>query len=51
MKEIGKNDQKLLIQLLWENNWHLLSDDANKISHVFTPRTKNQEMKKIHTPV
>ena len=45
MKEIGKNDQKLLIQLPRENNWHLLSDDAHKISHVFTPCTKNQELK------
>ena len=41
MKEIGKNDQKLLIQLPRENNWHLLSDDALKKSHVFTPFTKN----------
>ena len=43
MKEIGKNDQKLLIQLPRENNWHILSDDAHKISHVFVPYTKNQE--------
>ena len=37
MKEIDKKDQKLLIQLPRENNWHLLSDDAHKISHVFKP--------------
>ena len=45
MREIGKIDHKLLIQLPWKNNWHLLSDDAHKISHVFTPFTKNQELK------
>ena len=30
MKEIGKNDQKLLIQLPQENNWHLLSGSCGK---------------------
>ena len=51
MKESGKNDQKLLIQLPQEINWHLLSDDAYKISHIFMPYTKNQQIKISHTPV
>ena len=44
MREIGKIDHKLLIQLSQENNWHLLSDDVHKISHVFKPYTKNQKL-------
>ena len=45
VKEIGKKDHKILIQLPQKNNWHLLSDDVLKISHVYTLYTKSQELK------
>ena len=45
MKEIGKNHHKFLIQLPQENNYHLLSDDDHKISHVFIPYTKYLKVK------
>ena len=47
MKEIGKNDQKLLVQLPWENNWHLFSDDAHKITTSTGAPNKNQILQKI----
>ena len=44
MREIGKRDPKILIQLSRKNNWHLISDGMHKISHVFTPFTRFNEV-------
>ena len=44
MRESGKRDPKILIQLPRKNGWHLISDGTHKISHVFTPFTRFNEV-------